>query len=110
MTFFRHVPILQADREQTGHSQLNDGSPPQHVTLFRLLQDQDQLVDPIDFVLDALDQRPKSVGDVIDQGVGDPVRGDRDVVLERLDTSADVLRVWCSSEVELENRLAIAHA
>jgi hypothetical protein len=102
MTFLRHVPILQADCQRTHARQLEGNSPPQHVTLFGLFQDQHQLVDPIDLVLDTLNQWSKGIGDVIDQGVRDPVRGDRDVILERLDTPADVLGMWCASEMELK--------
>lgn len=52
----------------SGHANISSiqDSPSQHVTLFRLFQDQDQLVDPVDFVFDTLNQRSKGIGDVID--------------------------------------------
>lgn len=76
--------------------------PPQHVALLGLLQDQHELIDAVDLVFDVLNERPKGIGNVIDEGVGDPVGGDVDVVLELLNSSPDVLRVRRSSEVELE--------
>lgn len=79
-------------------------SPPQHVTLLSLLENQHELIDAVYLVLDVLDERSESIGDVVDQGVGDPVRGDVDVVLELLDTPADVLRMRSAAEVELSER------
>jgi hypothetical protein len=76
--------------------------PPQHVTLLGLLKDQHELIDAVYLVLDVLDERSESIGDVVDQGVGDPVRGDVDVVLELLDTPTNVLGVRSASEVELQ--------
>ena len=75
--------------------------PPQHVTLLRLFQNKHELIDTVNFVLDTLDERTKSIGYVIDQGVGYPVRGNADVVLQLLNAPADVLGVWCWTEVEL---------
>ena len=75
--------------------------PPQHVALLCLLQYQDKFVDAVDLVFDILDERPKRIGDVVDQGVRDPVGGDAYEVLELLDAPAHVLRVRRRSEVEL---------
>jgi hypothetical protein len=77
-------------------------SPSQHVALLGLLEDKDELVDAVDLILDALYERSKSVGDVVDEGVRDPVRGDANVIFELLDPPADVLRVWGRAEVELD--------
>jgi hypothetical protein len=76
-------------------------APPQHITLLGLLQDQHQFIDRVDLVLDILDERSESVGDVVDEGVRDPIRGDVDVVLELLDAATDVLRMRGATEVEL---------
>lgn len=65
------------------------------------LENEHELVDAVDFVLDALDERPEGVGDVVDEGVGDPVRGDGDVVFELFNATADVLGVRSGAEVEL---------
>lgn len=43
--------------------------PSQHITLLRLLQDKHKFVDAVDFVLDALNEGPKRVRDVIDEGI-----------------------------------------
>jgi len=119
MTFFLHVPILRkAETEAAAKisarpflprstsnasksSTETANSPPQHVTLFRLVKNQDQLIDAIYFVLDTLDERSERVGDVVDKSVRDPVGRHRDVVLELLDSTTDVLRMGSSSEVEL---------
>ena len=83
-------------------------SPPQHVALLCFLEYQHQLVDTVDLVLDTLDQRPKGIGNVVDQGVRDPIRCDRDVIFEMLDSPADVLRMRRAAEVEL--RMSVSKA
>ena len=74
---------------------------PEHVGLFGFFEDEHELVDGVDFVFDALDERPEGVGDIVDEGVGDPVGGYGDVVFELFDPPADVLRVGSRAEVEL---------
>jgi hypothetical protein len=104
MTFLRQVPILSRPDLISIHPTFRpmpDYPPPQHVTLFSFLQDQDQLVDPVDLVFDTLNQGSKGVGNIVDKGIGNPVRCDRDVILEGFDTSANVLRVRGTSEMEL---------
>lgn len=76
-------------------------SPSQHVTLLRILQYQYQLVNTVYFVLDTLNERTESVGDVVDESVRDPVGRDRDIIFQVLDTASDVLGVGSASEVEL---------
>lgn len=75
--------------------------PSKHITLLCFLQNQNQLINAIDFKLDTLNQRAKSIGDVIDKGVRDPVRSHGNVVFKVLDSAADVLGVRSTSEVEL---------
>ena len=69
--------------------------------MLRFFENQNQFVNAVDLVFDALDKRTKGVGDVVDEGIGYPVGGDADVVLELLNAPPNVLRVWCGSEVEL---------
>lgn len=75
--------------------------PSQHVTLLGFLQNQHKLIDTVDFVFDVLDQRTERIGDVINQSIRDPIRGNVDVILQLLDASAHVLRVGRASEVKL---------
>ena len=97
-----HDVCFVAHEPQKAHDLLPAGAyPPQHVALLRLLEDQHQLVDAVDLVLDALDKRAKRIGDIVDEGIGYPVGGDADVVLELLYAPADVLRMWSWPEVEL---------
>lgn len=76
-------------------------APPQHVALLGLLEDQDKLIDAVDLILDALDKGSKGIGNVINERVRDPIRGDADVVLQLLNTPSYILRMWCRAEVEL---------
>jgi hypothetical protein len=69
--------------------------------LLGLFEDKHKLIDAVDLVLDALDERAKGVGNVVNKRVRDPVGRDRDVVLEVFDTTTDVLRVGRATEVEL---------
>lgn len=77
-------------------------SPPQHVALLCVLENQHQLVDTVHLVFDALDERAERVGDVVDERIADPIGRDRDVVLEVLDTSPDVLGMRRAPKVELK--------
>ena len=54
--------------------------PAQHVALLSIFEDKHELVDAVDFVLDALYERPERVRDVVDQRVRYPVGRDADVV------------------------------
>lgn len=54
--------------------------PAQHVALLGVFEDKHELVDAVDFVLDALYERPERVRDVVDQRVRYPVGRDADVV------------------------------
>jgi hypothetical protein len=69
--------------------------------LFGVLENQHQFVDTIDFILNALDQWTESIGDVIDQCVGDPIRSDRYIVSQLFNPSPDVQSVGCRLEMEL---------
>lgn len=100
--------LLSACSDSASSARLSESCdqdlPPQHVTLFGILDNQDQFINTVDLVLDTLNQRTKGIGDIIDKGVRDPVGRDGDVVLELLDTSPDILRVWRASEVELPSQ------
>ena len=75
--------------------------PSKHITLLCFLQNQNQLINAIYFKLDTLNQRAKSIGDVIDKSVRDPIRGHGNVVFKVLDSASDVLGVRSTSEVKL---------
>jgi hypothetical protein len=107
MTFFRHVPILW-HVSGLAASHASHHSPPKHIALLCVLENQYQLVDTVHLVLNALDERAKCVGDVVDERIADPIRRDRDVILEVLDASPDVLRVRRAPKVELEPSAPIA--
>ena len=73
----------------------------QHVTLLGVFEDKHELVNAVDFVLDALDERPERIRDVVDQRVRYPVGRDADVVFELLDAPSHVLWMRGWPEVEL---------
>ena len=73
----------------------------QHVALLGVLEDKHELVNAVDFVFDALDERPERVRDVVDQRVRYPVGRDADVVFELLDAPSHVLWMRSWPEVEL---------
>lgn len=79
----------------------NASAPPQHVTLFCLFQDKYQLINAVDFILNALDEWAEGIRDIVNQGVRYPIRGDADVVLQLFDTSSYVLRMRSRAVVEL---------
>jgi hypothetical protein len=55
--------------------------PPKHVGLLCLFENEHELIDAVDFIFDALDERAKRVGDVVDERIADPIGSDGDVVL-----------------------------
>lgn len=81
--FRGNTPILVAAFCQSLHNigfvahktkEAHDLSPactysPQHVALVRILEDQYQLINAVNFVLDVLDKRSKRVGDVVNDCV-----------------------------------------
>jgi hypothetical protein len=81
----------------------------QHVRLLGLLKDEHQLVDTVDFVLDALDQRSECVRNVVDERVRNPVGRDADVVLKLFDSPSYVLWMGGRAEVELQVPLVKPH-
>lgn len=87
-----------------------DRLPPQHVTLLSLLQYQNQLVNAVDFVFDALDEWTEGIGDVVDQRVRDPVRSHADVVFQLLDSPSYTLRMRSWTEVELSMMFSTCEA
>lgn len=101
MTFFRQVPILTPSAESSRESPESRNSPPQHITLLGVLDDQYQLIDTVNLVFDTLNERTKGIGNVIDQGVRDPVGSDGNIIFELFDTSSHVLGVRGASKVEL---------
>ncbi len=76
-------------------------SPHHHIDPLRAFEDQHQLIDTIHFVLDALNEGSKSIGDVVDERVRDPIGRDGYVILEPLDTPSDILQVGRRTEMEL---------
>jgi hypothetical protein len=74
---------------------------PEHVGLLGFFEDEHKLVDGVDFVFDTLDEGTEGVGDIVDEGVGDPVGGYGDVVFELFDPATDVLRMGSWAEVKL---------
>ena len=75
--------------------------PSQHISLLRIFEDQHQLIDTVNFVLDTLNEWSKSIGDVVDERIRDPIGRDGDVILELLDAPSDILRVGRRTEMEL---------
>ena len=75
----------------------------QHVALLCVLENEHELVDAVDFIFDALNERAESVGDVVDKGVRYPVGGDGDVVFKLLNSAADVVWMWGWLKVELDD-------
>ena len=73
----------------------------QHVALLGVLEDKHKLVDAVDFVFDALNERPERVRDVVDECIRYPVGRDADVVFELLDAPSHVLWMRGWPEVEL---------
>jgi hypothetical protein len=98
MTFFRHVPILPIS---IPNSREEKNVPSQHITLFSILDDQYQLINTIDLIFDALNQRTKGIGNIIDKGVRNPIGCYRDIIFQLLDSAPDILRMGCASEMEL---------
>lgn len=62
---------------------------------------EDNVVDFVALFFDHLDDGAKGIGDVVDEGVGDPVGGDGHVVFQLTDAAADVRGVRGHGEVEL---------
>lgn len=96
------VRLITHQPEQSHHLLPTSPNTAQHVRLLCLLKDEHQLVDTVDFVLDALDQWSERVRDVIDKRVGDPVGRDTDVVFKLFDSPSHVLWVGSRAEVELK--------
>jgi len=96
------VRLVAHQPEQSHH--LLPASPytTQHVRLLGLLKDEHQLVDTVDFILDALDQRSERIRDVVDERVRDPVGSDAYVVLKLFDSPSYILWMGSWPEVELQ--------
>ena len=99
-----NVCLIAHQPEQPHHLLPTSPNTAQHVGLLRLLKDEYQLVDTIDFVLDGLDQRSERVRDVVDERVRDPVGRNTDVVFELFDSPAHVLWMGSRTEVKLQAR------
>jgi hypothetical protein len=97
-----NVRLIAHQPEQSHHLLPTSSNTAQHVGLLRLLKDEYQLVDTVDFVLDGLYQRPERVRDVVNECVGDPVGRNTDVVFELFDSPAHVLWMRSRAEVELQ--------
>ena len=96
------VRLVAHQPEQSHHLLPASPNTTQHVRLLGLLKDEHQLVDAVDFVLDALDQRSKRVRDVVDECVRDPVGRDADVVFKLFNSPSYVLWMGSRAEVELQ--------
>lgn len=70
-----------------------------------VFQNQYKLINAVDLIFDALDERPERVGNVINESVGDPVGRDADIILELLNSPPDILRMRSWPKVELPFRL-----
>lgn len=70
-----------------------------------ILQDKHELIDAVNFVLNALDEGTEGVGDVVNESIRYPVRRNADVVFQLLDTSPYILRVWGWAVVKLIRRI-----
>jgi hypothetical protein len=96
---------LVTHKPQQSHNLLPTGADsPQHIALLTFFNDEHQLVNRVDFKLNALDERTKSIGDVIDKRVGNPVGCNAYVVFQLFDPAAHILRVWGRAEVELRKQ------
>ena len=104
MTFLRHVPILRRGKHFRTRREVTHRLPSQHVTLLGLLEDQDKLINTVDFILDTLNKRPEGIGDIVNERVRYPVRRDTDVVLQLLYPTSHVLWVWRRTEMKLKPR------
>lgn len=98
------VRLVTHQPEQSHHLLPASPNTTQHVRLLGLLKDEHELVDTVDFVLNALDQRSERVRDVVDERVRDPVGCDADVVFKMLDSPSYVLWMGSRAEVELQVR------
>src|SRR6267154_1597547 len=98
------VRLITHQPEQSHHLLPASPNTTQHVRLFGLLKDEHQLVDTVDFVLDALDQWSERVRDVVDERIRDPVRRDADVVFKLFDSPSYILWMGSWAEVELQGR------
>jgi hypothetical protein len=98
------VRLITHQPEQSHYLLPASPNTTQHVRLLCLLKDEHQLVDTVDFVFDALDQRSERVRDVIDEGVRDPVGRDADVVFKLFDSPSYVLWMGSRAEMELQVR------
>lgn len=74
--------------------------------MFGILQNEYKLVNAVDFVFDILNERAKGIGNVVDESVRNPVRGDVNEVLQLLDTPANILWMRSASEVELQGLIS----
>ena len=77
-------------------------APSQHVTLLSFFQNKHQLVDAVDLVLNALNERSERIRDVVNEGVRNPIRRDADIIFQLLDPPPDILWVGSRPEVELK--------
>ncbi len=98
---FDDVCLVAHQSEQAHDLFAASSDAAQHVALLGVLENEHELVDAVDFILDALDERAERIGDVIYERIGDPVGRDADVVFQLLDASSHVLWMGCWAEVEL---------
>lgn len=47
--------------------------PSKHIALLGVFENQDKLINAVDFILDALDERAERIGDVVNDGIRDPI-------------------------------------
>jgi hypothetical protein len=98
---FHDVCFITHKAEETHNFFTASTDSSQHITLFSIFENEHQLIDTVDFIFDILDERSKGIGNVVNESIRYPVRGDIDKVLELLDTPSNILRMGCASKMEL---------
>lgn len=66
------------------------------------MHSQDSIVDVINLFFERLNKRLESICDVINQGIRNPVRRNRDIIFELANASPNIGRMWCHRKVELQ--------
>lgn len=73
------------------------------LVVFAGVEAEDGVVDVVDFIFDGLDRGREDVGDVVDDGVGNPVAADFDVVAQLADATPHVGWVGGHAKVEADD-------
>jgi len=73
--------------------------------LLHLLKDEHELINAVNFVLNALDERTERISNVVDERIGNPVRRDADIVFQLFDATSYILWMGSGTEVELHTQV-----